>query len=123
MPSTVYIAPAEHHLRIERSDGRLTASLSREPEDATHRPSIDILFSSAARIQGLQSLGVLLTGMGNDGAQGLKDLATHGAWTVAQDEASSVVYGMPRAAVELGAVREVLPLDDLGSRLRDLLNK
>jgi two-component system chemotaxis response regulator CheB len=85
-----------------------------------HRPSVDVLFRSAAEQFGSRAVGVLLTGMGSDGALGLGRLAQAGAHTIAQDEASCVVYGMPRAANELGAAREVLGLDQIGSRLREL---
>jgi two-component system chemotaxis response regulator CheB len=108
LPSTVYIAPAERHLVSE-------------PEDVTHRPSVDVLFSSAARIPKLRAVALLLSGMGTDGAEGMKELAGTGAQTLAQDADTSVVFGMPRAAAELGAAQEILPLGQIADRLRDLV--
>ncbi len=122
LPSAVYIAPAGCHLRIGRRGARFQARVAAvAAEHSSHRPSIDILFSSVARAAGGAALAVLLTGMGRDGAQGMSEVARAGGYTVAQDERSSVVWGMPRAAAELGAVVEMLPLDDIGPRLRQLL--
>jgi two-component system chemotaxis response regulator CheB len=122
LPETVYIAPAGRHLRLERRQDALCTRLG-DTADAgdRHLPSADVLFSSAARAAGRSALAVLLTGMGRDGARGMVELAAAGAHTLAQDEPSSVVWGMPRAAVELGAVRETLPLGEIGGRLRRLL--
>jgi two-component system, chemotaxis family, protein-glutamate methylesterase/glutaminase len=114
---TVYIAPGGLHLRIARSRGRLLAEVGAEPEDVPHRPSVDVLFVSAAEL-GLRSVAVLLTGMGQDGAEGMAKLAARGALAIAQDEATSVVFGMPRAAAAAGGVHEMLPLPDIGARLR-----
>jgi len=116
-----YIAPADVHLRVRGDAGRLVASLGRYPE-TQHRPSIDILFQSAATLAP-RVVGVLLTGMGDDGARGLLDLSARGALTLAQDQASSIVYGMPRAAVELGAVAEQLPIANIAPRLLQLLSR
>jgi len=116
-----YIAPADVHLRVRVEGDHLVASLGRYPE-TQHRPSIDILFQSAAALAP-RVVGVLLTGMGDDGARGLLDLAGRGALTIAQDEASCVVYGMPRAAVELGAVAEQLPITGIAPRLLQLLSR
>lgn len=119
--STVYIAPAERHLVIRGRPGELTADAISDPDDVTHRPSVDVLFSSAARIPKLRTVALLLSGMGTDGAKGMKELASAGAQTLAQDAATSVVYGMPRAAAELGAAQEILPLGQIADRLRDLV--
>lgn len=116
---TVYIAPAGVQLRIRREGERLTTVLSRYPE-TLHRPNVDVLFRSAAGF-GARCLGVLLSGMGEDGAQGMAELRRAGAFTIGQDEASCVVYGMPRAAYELGAVCEQLPLASIAPRLKQLL--
>lgn len=121
LPGTVYIAPGGLHLRIQREAGGLRANLSTSPETAVHRPSVDVLFASAAEAVGARAVAALLTGMGSDGAAGMTALARAGAHTMAQDEATSVVYGMPRAAVLAGAVREILPLDRIGGRLRELV--
>ena len=123
LPSTVYIAPAGRHLTIERRAGALLARLGDESASGgSHLPSVDVLFDSAARVAGRAVLAILLTGMGRDGARGMAELAAAGAYTVAQDEASSVVWGMPRAAAEMQAVRETLALSDIGRRLRELLD-
>lgn len=116
-PGMVRIAPGGRHLAVDVSEGRLCTTLTDEPVGALHRPSVDVLFHSAARVTGEETVAALLTGMGSDGAAGMLDLATTGAWTVAQDEATCVVYGMPRAAVLRGAAREVAPLEAIGPRL------
>jgi two-component system chemotaxis response regulator CheB len=86
-----------------------------------HRPSVDVLFGCAARLAGADATGVLLTGMGKDGARGLLEMREAGAWTIAQDEASSVVFGMPREAIELGAAHEVLPIGAIAPALFERL--
>ncbi len=121
LPGTVYIAPGGLHLRVQREGAGLRAALSTSPETAIHRPSVDVLFTSAAEAVGSRAVAALLTGMGSDGALGMAALVRAGALTLAQDEATSVVYGMPRAAVLAGAAREVLPLDRIGGRLRELV--
>ena len=117
----VLIAPGGRHLRVERSGGRLVCTLSLKPEHVAHRPSVDELFLSALPVLGPRATVVLLTGMGRDGAEGMRQLAAAGAYTIAQDEATSVVFGMPGAAVTLQAAREVLPLSRIGWRLREVL--
>lgn len=109
----VIMAPAGRHLRV--SNGRLY--LDDGPERHSCRPSVDVLFESLSTDLGASTAAVLLTGMGRDGAQGLLEIRKAGGHTIAQDEATSVVYGMPRAAVELGAARTVLPLDLIGGAL------
>lgn len=114
---TVYIAPGHSHLRIRRgTTGFMTELLSSEPVNR-HRPSVDVLFDSAASLVGRKAIGVILTGMGKDGAQGLLRLRQSGAKTFGQDEASCVVYGMPREAFLIGAVEEQCPLDDIARRV------
>ncbi len=112
VPGHVYIAPGDRHLLVVRSGARYVCSLSDGPPVSRHRPSVDVLFRSVAQNCGPNAVGVLLTGMGDDGAAGLLEMAQAGAPTIAQDEASSVVWGMPGAAVKLGAANHVL---DLGS--------
>jgi two-component system chemotaxis response regulator CheB len=121
LPGTVYIAPGGLHLRLARDGGQLRALLSAEPERTMHRPSVDVLFASASAVVGPRAVAALLTGMGQDGAEGMAELARAGGHTIAQDEASCVVYGMPRAAIVAGAVAETLPLPRIGGRLRELL--
>lgn len=120
-PSTVYIAPGGIHLRIAGAPGKLHVSLTTQPERVLHRPSVDVLFASAGRVLGARVVAVLLTGMGQDGAEGMLSLVRRGAHTIAQDEGSSVIFGMPRAALLAGAVREILPLPAIGGRLRQLV--
>ena len=120
-PGVAYVAAGGQHLRLERDDNRLVAVGSRSPEDAAHHPSVDVLFNSAADTEGNRALAVLLTGMGKDGAHGMARLRSRGAHTIAQDEATCVVYGMPGAAVALNAAGEVLPLDEIGKRAGELI--
>jgi two-component system, chemotaxis family, protein-glutamate methylesterase/glutaminase len=117
-PGTALIAPGDRHMMLVRQ-GRDTigVALLDAPLVNRHRPSVDVLFSSAARTLGGAAAGVLLTGMGRDGAQGLLAMRNAGALTIAQDEASSVVFGMPRAAIELGAASKVLPADLIAAAL------
>lgn len=121
LPHTVYIAAAGKHVKIRRYESELHADLSSEPRGATHVPSVDVLFESAARAVGRRTVGVLLTGMGRDGAQGLLELKASGAYTLAQNEESSIVFGMPRAALSLNAVTEVGDPEAIGRRLSELV--
>lgn len=114
LAGTAYFPPENRHLEID--DAGVFRCSSALPQ-AGHRPSIDVAFSSLARRHGAGAVGVLLTGMGQDGAQGLLDIARAGGLTIAQDQESSVVYGMPKRALELGAVRQVLPLEQIGPAL------
>ncbi len=115
-PGTVYLAPGDLHMELR--DGRLL--LSSGPPESGHRPSVDLLFESVARSSLVTgSLAVLLTGMGRDGARGLKAIRAAGGRTIAQDQASSVVYGMPKAAAEIGAAGEILPLNAIADQMAD----
>lgn len=120
LPGTVYIAPGGVHLNVVWDGSGLKASLAVEPA-TTHRPSVDVLFTSAATAVGRRAVAVLLTGMGHDGARGMAELARAGARTLAQDEETSVIYGMPKAAVQAGAVGEILPLGAIGGRVQEIL--
>ncbi len=111
---TVYFAPEGYHLEWDRQ-GRFLYSSA--PPLAGHRPSITITFQSIARYYGDRSIGVLLTGMGRDGADGMGAIARNGGMTIAQNEASSVVFGMPKEAIALGAVQHILPVDEIASML------
>jgi two-component system chemotaxis response regulator CheB len=115
LPGHAYIAPGGRHLALQRGAGGYLACVTEDPPVNRHRPSVDVLFDSAARQAGADAVGVLLTGMGKDGARGLLAMREAGAWTIAQDEASSTIFGMPREAIALGAAREVLPLDAIGA--------
>jgi two-component system chemotaxis response regulator CheB len=110
VPGRALIAPGNHHLAVRRSGALYFAEVMDGPPVSRHRPSVDVLFRSAAQAAGPNAVGVLLTGMGDDGAQGLLELREGGAHTIAQDEASCVVFGMPKEAIALGAAAEVLPL-------------
>jgi two-component system chemotaxis response regulator CheB len=110
LPGHVYIAPGDRHLLVERDGARYRCRLSDGPHVNRHRPSVDVMFRSVAQNVGPNATGVILTGMGDDGARGLKEMMEAGAHTIAQDEASSVVWGMPGTAVRLGAAQQVLPL-------------
>ncbi|PEQ13418.1 chemotaxis response regulator protein-glutamate methylesterase [Novosphingobium sp. PC22D] len=107
----VLIAPGNRHMLLRRQGANYVARLVDGPAVSRHRPSVDVLFRSAVGAAGGNALGILLTGMGDDGARGLSEMRDAGAWTIAQDEASCVVFGMPREAIERGAAREVLALD------------
>lgn len=117
-PGTVYVAPGGTHLRITK---RLRFDLNGSPEAVPHIPSGDVFLESVAQAYGSQAIGLVLTGMGEDGARGLRAMYDKGALTLAQDEATSVVYGMPRQAKEIGAVRQVLPLPQIASFLTELI--
>ncbi len=104
------VAPGNHHLAVRRSGAQYVAEVLDGPPVSRHRPSVDVLFRSAAQAAGPNAVGVILTGMGNDGAQGLREMRDAGAHTIAQDEASCVVFGMPKEAIAAGGACEVVPL-------------
>lgn len=111
----VYIAPGGRHLSLVLEGGALTTRVFDAPHVNRHKPSVDVLFNSVAKLVGSRTLAMLMTGMGDDGARGLLALRQSGAMTVAQDEATSVVFGMPAEAIKLGAAQQVLPLHALAS--------
>ncbi len=114
-PGTVYVAATNDHLRLSASGAFV---YSAEPKDMAYRPSVDVFFHSVARHWKQPVLGVLLTGMGRDGAEGLLELRQAGHATIAQDEASSVVYGMPKAAAQIDAAVDILPVEEIASAVR-----
>lgn len=116
LPGHAYIAPGNMHLLLKRDGARYVIDLNQGPLVNRHRPSVDVLFRSAANVAGPNALGIILTGMGKDGAQGLLEMKEAGAHTIAQNEASCVVFGMPREAIASGGVSEVLPLRDIARR-------
>ncbi len=118
----VYIAPGSHHLELARHGDRFICSLNDEPPTSGHRPSVDVLFRSVARLAAKRAIGVILTGMGKDGAQGLLELRQAGAVTLGQDENSSLIYGMPRVAFEVGAVMSQFPLLKMADAIIDACN-
>jgi two-component system, chemotaxis family, protein-glutamate methylesterase/glutaminase len=109
-PGHAYIAPGSHHLELHRSGSRNICRLSDSPPIGGHRPSVDVLFRSVARVAGKSAIGVILTGMGKDGAEGLLELRRAGATTLGQNEETSLIYGMPRVAFERGGVMRQYPL-------------
>lgn len=121
LPGHAYIAPGDHHLELARSGANYITRLHDGPAVNRHRPSVDVLFRSAARCAGRNAVAALLTGMGKDGAAGLLEMRQAGASTLAQDEQSCVVFGMPREAIALNAAMEVTALDDIAPRLISLV--
>jgi two-component system chemotaxis response regulator CheB len=116
-PGHVFIAPGDRHLSVERAGAGFVTVLSDGPPVNRHRPSVEVLFRSAARCAGANAIGVMLTGMGRDGAAAMKEMRDAGAYNLAQDEASCVVFGMPREAIAAGAVHEIVPLAEIACRL------
>jgi two-component system, chemotaxis family, protein-glutamate methylesterase/glutaminase len=117
LPGHAYIAPGHAHLLLARSGANYIANLSDDPPVNRHRPSVDVLFNSAAQHAGKNAIGVILTGMGRDGAAGLLNMRRAGAYTFAQDEASCIVFGMPREAIAMGAADDVAPLSEMSRRV------
>lgn len=121
VPGTAYVAPGHSHLLARRNGAGYACELSGAEPVNRHRPSVDVLFHAAAASAGPHAIGVILTGMGKDGAAGMLAMKRAGAWNLAQDQATCVVYGMPREAVALKAVDEVAPLQEIGARLMSRL--
>lgn len=118
LPGHAYLAPGgESHMRLARSGANYIVELDASEPVNRHRPSVDVLFNSAAKMAGKNAIGVILTGMGKDGAAGLLAMRQAGARTLAQDEASCVVFGMPREAIAMGAAEEVVSLNEMSSRV------
>jgi two-component system chemotaxis response regulator CheB len=120
LPGHVYIAPGDQHLLLARDGTRYVCRLDNGAPVNRHKPSVDVLFRSVAQCAGRNAIGVLLTGMGKDGARGMKEMLEAGSRTIAQDEATSVVWGMPGEAVALGAAEHVVGLPDVAGRIRSL---
>lgn len=118
-PGHVYVAPGQKHLLVHRGPGGLECQLSDGPPVNRHRPAVDVLFRSVASAVGGAAVGVLLTGMGDDGARGLHELREAGAPIMVQDEATSVVWGMPGAAVRMGPVDDVVPIQGVAARIAE----
>lgn len=122
LPGHAYIAPGHSHLQIKRSGMNYMIQLDQGELVNRHRPSVDVLFNSVANVAGANAIGIILTGMGNDGAQGMLDMKRAGSHTIAQDKESCVVYGMPREAVAAGGVKEALPLQKIAHRTLEFLH-
>jgi two-component system, chemotaxis family, protein-glutamate methylesterase/glutaminase len=121
-PGVVWIAPAGQHLAFRRDvDGQARAHLSKEPTDAPHRPSVDVLFRSAAEVFGARSLGVVMTGMGSDGREGSAWIKTKGGTVLTESETTCVVYGMPRSVMEAGLSDSSVPLERMARAIMERL--
>jgi two-component system chemotaxis response regulator CheB len=116
-PGRVLVAPAGIHTRILRAPGGASIALDEEPTDALHRPSVDVLMTSAAEVYGARALGVVLTGMGADGTEGLRAIRGRGGLTLAESEETCVIFGMPKAAIEAGVVDRAVPLDRIAGEI------
>jgi two-component system chemotaxis response regulator CheB len=116
------IAPGNHHMLLKRIGAGFRVSIQDGPLVSRHRPSVDVLFRSAAQYAGSNAIGIILTGMGDDGAKGMLEMRNAGAHTIAQNEATCVVFGMPRMAIEAGAVQKILPLDLISTEIRKVHN-
>ncbi len=121
LPGHAYIAPGDFHLLVRKSGANYVTALSSEPPVNRHRPSVEVLFLSAAQCVGANAIGIMLTGMGKDGATAMLEMKRAGAFNVAQDEASCVVFGMPKEAIAVGGVDAVLPLGDITRHVLDAL--
>ena len=122
-PGRALLAPGNRHMVLRTSGARRMVSIVDGPRVGRHRPAVDVLFESVAQAAGSNSVGVLMTGMGADGAKGMKCMHDAGAWTIAQDEASCTVFGMPRVAIEMGAASEVVSLTDIPKHITAGLDK
>lgn len=123
LPGHAYIAPGDFHLLVKKSGANYVTALSGDEPVNRHRPSVEVLFKSAAACAGANAIGIMLTGMGKDGATAMLDMKRAGAYNLAQDEASCVVFGMPKEAIAAGGVDEVLPLDGIADRVLALLRE
>ncbi len=118
LPGHAYIAPGDHHMMLARSGSNYMIALDGSEPVNRHRPSVDVLFRSVAAVAGPNALGVMLTGMGRDGASAMLEMRQAGAYNIAQDEASCIVFGMPREAIAVGAIDEVLPIGRIAERIQ-----
>lgn len=123
LPGHAYIAPGHSHLLLSRSGANYVTAIEDSEPVNRHRPSVDVLFRSAARCAGKNAVGVILTGMGKDGAEGMLEMKNAGAYNFAQDEATCVVFGMPKEAIAIGSVDEILSLNDLPASVLNYLDK
>jgi two-component system, chemotaxis family, protein-glutamate methylesterase/glutaminase len=117
LPGHVYLAPGGYHVEVHQSRGQFQLHLQQEPPEQSCRPSVDVLFRSAAQLSGVHTLGVVLTGMGRDGCASSAQIKERGGWILAQNQATSVVWGMPGSVVEAGLADEVLPLGEMAEAL------
>ncbi len=120
IPGRVLIAPGNYHTLVRRSGAKYYVKVKKGPLVCRHRPSVDVLFKSVAKFAGRNAVGVILTGMGKDGAEGLKQMHANGAKTLVQERQSCIVYGMPKVALELGAADKAVPLDDMAKKILEV---
>ncbi len=121
LPGRVLLAPGDWHMTVTRFGGAARIELNKAESVNGHRPSVDVLMHSVAREYGGRAAGVIMTGMGKDGARGLRELHRRGGWVIAQDKGSSVIYGMNREAVQNGDADETAPAEQIAERIMDLL--
>lgn len=121
-PGVALIAPGDYHMVVRRSGARYYVEIGSGEKVSGHRPSVDVLFNSVAKIAGVNAIGVILTGMGGDGARGLLSMRNAGSRTLGQDESSCVVYGMPKVAFDIGAVEKQLPLNKIAQEIITLIS-
>jgi two-component system chemotaxis response regulator CheB len=117
MPGRALIAPGGLHMRLKRSGAYYFVDVMDGPPVNRHKPAVDVLFKSVAQVAGANALGVIMTGMGDDGARGMRDMHDAGAYTVAQDEETCVVFGMPKEAIKLNAVDLEMPLQHIAGEI------
>ena len=123
LPGHALVAPGSYHMTLVRSGARYTVRINQDPPVNRHRPSVDVLFASVAQYAGANAVGVILTGMGGDGAKEMLAMKQAGAFTIAQDEASCVVFGMPKEAIKLGGVDKILPLSEIPAAIVAYVSK
>jgi len=122
-PGLGLIAPAENHLTVKKIHEKFYTVLDKEPANVLYRPSADVLFGSVAQACGKKACAVIMTGMGKDGAKGIKQIRDRGGTTIAQDEATSIIYGMPKAAIENGGIDIIAPLENISAEIMNAVNK
>jgi two-component system, chemotaxis family, protein-glutamate methylesterase/glutaminase len=122
-PGKAYIAPAGSHMTVGRVGLRYCTHLSKSPAGTQHIPSVDVLMLSVASVFRNQAMGIILTGMGSDGARGMKAIRDAGGWTIGQDADSCAVYGMPRSAAEIGALSRVVPLHQISEEIMSAFSR
>jgi len=118
IPGKALIAPGNYHMMLNRSGAKYHVLVKKGPLINRHRPSVEVLFKSVAKYAGANAIGIILTGMGSDGAQGILEMKQNGAYTIAQDEYTSVVFGMPKEAIKIGAIDSIQPLDNIPAVLQ-----
>jgi two-component system chemotaxis response regulator CheB len=123
LPGTVYIAPGRYHMTMQTHHGKESIRVFDGDLVNRHRPSVNVLFNSVAEMKGRHAIGIIMTGMGDDGATGLLAMHNKGAYTIAQDEESCVVFGMPQRAIAAGGVSRVLPISEIAAEVCDLIKK